>query len=222
MNQPYRSKSCPDASPWESTTAHACFVCRARAALARVRIRTALVAVLATGVVGANIAFTLVAYSSARESAQAVASMDTTLSAIVQRSPPLEKTARAASQTPPVGADVLRWKGVVRLNDRTFLVDSQTANDILEEQGGAMRQAAIVPEQVKGKVVGMRLFGVTPDSLLGMLGIENGDRIETVNGYEMSNPENAMSAYNSLRRKNDVLVRLSRRGQTISLQYRIV
>jgi general secretion pathway protein C len=58
--------------------------------------------------------------------------------------------------------------------------------------------------------------------LLGLLGIENGDRIEAVNGYDMSDPENALSAYNSFRRKNDALVLLNRRGQTLSLHYRIV
>ena len=47
---------------------------------------------------------------------------------------------------------------------------------ILENQAELMRQARIVPEQENGKVTGIRLFGVRADTLLGTLGMENGDR----------------------------------------------
>ena len=40
-----------------------------------------------------------------------------------------------------------------------------------------MKSARIVPEKEGDKVVGIRLFGIRPDSLLGTLGIENGDRL---------------------------------------------
>jgi membrane-associated protease RseP (regulator of RpoE activity) len=226
MNHPYRGESCPDASPWESGSARACLVCRARAALARPRMRRVLAVVLVTGVMGANVASTLVACSSARESAKALASMNTTLLAVVRRLPPLEGTARAASPTPPAppqpSAETVPWKGIVRLSNREFLVDAQTANDILEEQSGLAAQAWVVPEEQNGRVVGIRLFGVTPHSLLGLLGVENGDRIESINGYEMSHPDNALSAYGSFRRKGDVLVILNRHGRTLSLHYRVL
>jgi general secretion pathway protein C len=188
-------------------------------------MRTALAVVLGTGVVGANVASMLVSYSSARESAKAALAIDTTLSAIARRLPPLEGTARAPSPTPPVAAPSAEprpWKGIIRLGDREFLVDAQTANDILQEQSGFWRSIRIVPEQQRGRTVGIRLAGVAPGSLLSLLGIENGDRIETVNGYEMSDPENALSAYGSLRQKNDVVVTLNRHGQALSVHYRIV
>jgi general secretion pathway protein C len=189
-------------------------------------MRTALGVVLVAGVFGANVASALFCSWSASENVKAIASMDTTLSAFVRRLPPLEGTGRAASPTPPVAtppsAETVPWKGIVRLNEREFLVDAQTANDVLEDQAGFMRSARVVPEQQNGKVVGVRLFGVTPYSLAGLLGIENGDRIETVNGYEMSSPERALSAYSSLRRTGDVRVIVNRRGQTVSLHYRIV
>jgi general secretion pathway protein C len=189
-------------------------------------MRRALGAVLVTGVVGANVASALVCCSSARESVKAVASMDTTLTELARRLPPLEGIARATSPTPPVptpaSAEAVPWRGIVRVNDHEFLVDAQTANDVLEDQAGFMRSARVVPEQQNGKVVGVRLFGVTPHSLPGLLGIENGDRIETINGYPISTPENAPSAYSSLRRNSDVRVIVNRHGQTLSLHYRIV
>ena len=55
-----------------------------------------------------------------------------------------------------------------------------------------MREARIVPEQENGKVVGIRMFGIRPDTLLGMLGMENGDRLQTINGFDMASPEKAL------------------------------
>jgi general secretion pathway protein C len=189
-------------------------------------MRTVLVTLLATAVVGANVASAVVFSSVARENANAARSLETTLSAIARRLPPPGATAPAAPPTAPVAAppsaETLLRRGIVRLDDREFLVYAQTANDILEDQAGFMRAARIVPDQQNGKVVGVRLFGVTPRSVLDLLGIENGDRIETVNGYDLTNPENALSAYNTLRRNSDVFVLLNRRGQTVTLHYRIV
>src|SRR5579871_2397465 len=103
MNHPYRPDF-PDGTPRESDAPCACFDCRARAALARARMGRVLAVALATGVVGANVAATLVSWSSARENTKAVASMDATLSEIVRRLPRLEAAAHAASPTPPVAA----------------------------------------------------------------------------------------------------------------------
>jgi general secretion pathway protein C len=190
-------------------------------------MRTALAVVLGTGVVGANVASVLVSYWSARESTKAALSVDTTLAAITRRLPPPGGTARAASPTPPVAAppsaEALPWNGIFQMSDREFLVDAKMANDVLEgEPAWFLRSIRIAPGQQRVGDVGIRLFGVTPHSLLGRLGIENGDRIETINGYEMTNPENALSAYESLRRKNDFLVTLNRHGQSLTLHYRVV
>jgi general secretion pathway protein C len=191
-------------------------------------MRTALVTVLATGAVSASVTSTVVAYTSASESVKAVASMDTTLSAIARHLPPLERTARAASPPPPIAAspvspaaEPVPWRGIVRLNDGEFLVATGTANDILQGPAGFLRTARIVPEQQNGRVVGIRVYGAT-DSFLGRLGIENGDRIERINGVDMSSPENAMSVYDSFRWTNDVRVIVNRRGRTITLHYRVV
>jgi hypothetical protein len=39
------------------------------------------------------------------------------------------------------------------------------------------------------------LFGIRPDTLLGTLGLENGDRLQTINGFDMASPEKALEAY---------------------------
>jgi general secretion pathway protein C len=85
-----------------------------------------------------------------------------------------------------------------------------------------MRSARIVPEKgPDGKTVGIRLFGIRPDTLLGSLGLQNGDRIETINGFNMASPEDALNAYARLRSANKLAVKLTRRGQPTTLDLNI-
>ena len=83
---------------------------------------------------------------------------------------------------------------------------------ILENQAELMRSARIVPEQKDGKVVGVRMFGIRPDTLLGTLGLQNGDRLETINGFNMASPEKALEAYARLRTAGNLNVKVNRRG----------
>lgn len=84
-----------------------------------------------------------------------------------------------------------------------------------------MRQARIVPEQENGKTVGIRMFGVRPDTLLGVIGMENGDRLQSINGFEIANPEKALEAYARLRTAERLTIVLNRRGQQMNMDYNI-
>jgi general secretion pathway protein C len=119
----------------------------------------------------------------------------------------------------PVPNDIA--KGVVKVGPTEYNVDRGVVDKILENQAELMRQARIVPEQENGKVVGIRLFGVRPDTLLGVLGMENGDRLEKINGFEMASPEKALEAYARLRTADHLTVGITRRGQAMNLDYNI-
>jgi len=51
-----------------------------------------------------------------------------------------------------------------------------------------MRQARIVPEQENGKMVAFASSVFVPTTLLGVLGMENGDRLQTINGFDHDEP----------------------------------
>src|SRR5690606_34010497 len=63
---------------------------------------------------------------------------------------------------------------IKKLSDTEFEIDRSAVEKILEDQAQLMRSARIVPEQKDGKTIGVRLFGVRPDTLLGTLGLKNG------------------------------------------------
>ncbi|MCA9584303.1 MAG: general secretion pathway protein GspC [Myxococcales bacterium] len=126
--------------------------------------------------------------------------------------------------TPRRGAPALDEsikKGIVKVSATEFNIDRGVVDKILENQADLMRQARIVPEQENGKVVGIRMFGVRPDTLLGTLGMENGDRLQTINGFDMASPEKALEAYARLRQADKLTVQVNRRGQNINLDYNI-
>lgn len=111
---------------------------------------------------------------------------------------------------------------IEKVSDTEFNVDRAVVDNILENQAQLMRSARIVPEKGKdGKTVGIRLFGVRPDTLLGTLGLQNGDRLETINGFNMGNPEDALNAYARLRTANKLSVKVTRRGKPMNIDFNI-
>ena len=74
----------------------------------------------------------------------------------------------------------------------------------------------VVPEFDGGKVAGIRLFGVK-GSMLDALGLENGDSIRTLNGFDVTTPERALEAYARLRSASRVRVELTRRGHPMTI-----
>jgi general secretion pathway protein C len=120
---------------------------------------------------------------------------------------------------PPVPADIA--SKIQKISDNEFHVDRAVIDNILEHQAELMKSARIVPEQKDGKVLGIRLFGIRPDTLLGTLGIQNGDRLESINGFNMGSPEKALEAYARLRTASNLNVKVSRRGAPVSIDYRI-
>jgi general secretion pathway protein C len=110
---------------------------------------------------------------------------------------------------------------IQKVSANEFNVDRQVVDKILENQAELMRSARIVPEQENGKVVGIRLFGIRPDTLLGTLGLENGDRLQSINGFDMASPEKALEAYARLRTADHLTVQVNRRGANQNIDFNI-
>jgi general secretion pathway protein C len=119
------------------------------------------------------------------------------------------------------GLDPAIAKGIQKVSPTEYNIDRGVVDKILENQADLMRQARIVPEQENGRVVGIRMFGVKQDSLLSVLGMENGDRLQTINGFDMSSPEKALEAYARLRTAEKLTISLNRRGQNMNIDYNI-
>ncbi len=133
--------------------------------------------------------------------------------------------APVASAPPPAGgpsavpADIA--SKIQKISDTEFNIDRSVVDKILENQAELMKSARIVPETKDGKVLGIRLFGIRPDTLLGTLGLQNGDRLEAINGFNMGSPEKALEAYARLRTASNLNVNVNRRGNPVAIVFNI-
>jgi general secretion pathway protein C len=108
-----------------------------------------------------------------------------------------------------------------KVSDTEFNVERSVIDSILENQAELMKSARIVPEKEGDKVVGIRLFGIRPESLLGTLGLENGDRLSSINGFEMSDPQKALEAYATLKTADHLTVSVNRHGKPTNIDFNI-
>jgi general secretion pathway protein C len=109
---------------------------------------------------------------------------------------------------------------IIRENETTFLIDHRLVEAVLEDQASLMRSARMVPAFVDGRSY-VRLFGVSPFSLLGMLGFQNGDCLESINGFDLSTPELALEAYARLRTADVLEARVRRGRKDVTLVYEL-
>jgi len=111
--------------------------------------------------------------------------------------------------------------GIEKVSDSEFNIQRSLVDKVLSNQGELMRAARVVPHEQGGRVVGVKLYGIRRNSLLGEIGMQNGDMLSTVNGFDMSSPDTALEAYAKLRSANDLTVAVQRRGRSVNLQYHI-
>jgi membrane-associated protease RseP (regulator of RpoE activity) len=76
----------------------------------------------------------------------------------------------------------------------------------------------IAPAFVDGVAVGLKLFSIRPDSMYAKAGIENGDIVTRINGYDMSSPEKALDAYSAVKDACTLDIEVVRNGKTVHLR----
>jgi general secretion pathway protein C len=109
-----------------------------------------------------------------------------------------------------------------KVTDAEYNLDRSVVDMVLDNQAELLRSVRVVPEKgADGRVVGIRLFGIRPDSLLGSLGMQNGDRLESINGFALGSPTEALEAYARLNRSPNLNLRLSRRGRPVGIELHV-
>ncbi|MDI1479539.1 type II secretion system protein GspC [Polyangium sp. y55x31] len=125
---------------------------------------------------------------------------------------PGDAPAKPASRVPPEIADRIRKDG-----DNHYVVDRSVVDTLLERPD-LLGTARFVPAREGDRIVGMRISGIRPGSLPGMFGLQNGDRLESINGFEMGDLTKAMEAFARLRAAGRLDVRIVRGGKPMSIE----
>lgn len=130
-------------------------------------------------------------------------------------------------QAKPVGSDAALntlppeiAARIRRVSPTEFTVDRAAVDQILEQQALLMRSARVIPERRGDQVVGLKLK-IKRGSLLETLGLENGDSLRSINGFDLTDPQKALEAYARLRTANHLSVAIERGGQMMTLDFNI-
>lgn len=139
-----------------------------------------------------------------------------------REAPPTPVVAAAPAAAPPAGGTLASIvEGIERVGGNEFNVRRSTVDRILESQAELMRTTRIMPHEEGGRVVGVQLFGVRGNSLLGRLGMQNGDVLNRINGLEIASPDRALEAYSRLRTSDHLQISVTRNGQPVNIDFHI-
>jgi general secretion pathway protein C len=109
--------------------------------------------------------------------------------------------------------------GVRAVGPDKYTIDRNVIDSTLSNLNNIATQARIVPSFKNGVANGFKLFSIQPGSLYASIGIENGDVIQRINGYEINSPEKALELYQKLREVGHVTIDVERQGLPIRKQY---
>ena len=121
----------------------------------------------------------------------------------------------------PGMAQAQQGEGVRQLSENQYVVARSEINSALTNLSDLATKARIVPSFKNGVANGFKLFSIVPDSLYAKIGIQNGDVIRRINGYEMNSPDKALEIYQKLRDASRIEIEIERRGETLRKSYSI-
>jgi general secretion pathway protein C len=111
-------------------------------------------------------------------------------------------------------------EGIKKIDDTHYEVDRALVEKIIANPT-AIRGARIVPSIKNGKPNGFKLYAIRPSSAFAKIGLQNGDTIHAINGYDLTSPDKALEVYTKVREANSLSVSVTRRGKSMNMEYTI-
>ena len=130
--------------------------------------------------------------------------------------PPPPPPPPGAASTKPGGVPPDIAAGIRQTGERSFTVQRAALDQILARQAELFGRMRIAPDKE-----GLRVAGIRPDSLLGSLGIQNGDHLQKINGFDIADPHSALEAYSKLMHASSLVITATRGGQPLNFDLKI-
>jgi general secretion pathway protein C len=130
-------------------------------------------------------------------------------------------TTAAGPENPEAAFMAEVQKGVKKIDDTHYEIDRGLVDKVLADPTTVARSARIVPSIKDGKANGFKLYAIRPNSAFAQIGMQNGDTIQAVNGFEMSSPDKALEVYTKVKSATSLSIQVLRRGQSVTMDYTI-
>ncbi len=138
--------------------------------------------------------------------------------AYVPPSPAPAAATAVNSNAPPsqaVGA------GIKSVTENEYEVPRAEIDKTLSNLNDVAMQARIVPAFKDGVAQGFKLFSIRPDSIYTKIGVQNGDVIRRINGYDLNSPEKALEIYSKLKEASRIDIEIERNGSVVRKTYNV-
>ncbi|MEW6434059.1 MAG: type II secretion system protein GspC [Myxococcota bacterium] len=132
---------------------------------------------------------------------------------------PVIAAAPAHNENPPPSQGL--GAGVKQLSENDYEIPRGEIDKTLSNLNDVAMQARIVPAFKDGVAQGFKLFSIRPDSIYTKIGIQNGDVIKRINGYDLNSPEKALEIYSKLKEASRIDIEVERNGSTIRKTYNV-
>ncbi|NNB87893.1 general secretion pathway protein GspC [Corallococcus exiguus] len=131
-----------------------------------------------------------------------------------------------AAYTPPPTAPTATptnnlGNGIKSTGENEYEVPKAEIDKTLSNLNDVAMQARIVPAFKDGQAVGFKLFSIRPDSIYSKIGVQNGDVIRRINGFDMNSPEKALEIYSKLKDSSRIEIEIERNGAPIRKSYNV-
>lgn len=111
--------------------------------------------------------------------------------------------------------------GIEKKSGNSYHISKDTLDKTLQDVNAVITQIAMRPKMEDGACVGYEVRRIKDGSIFEDIGLQKGDVLQTVNGMNLSNPEDAFRVYKSLIGETSFNIDLLRNGQTTTLNYEI-
>lgn len=95
----------------------------------------------------------------------------------------------------------------------------ETREELLQDPGKLFDYIRVSQAMKDGELVGYRLSPGKDPALFKQMGLQNNDLAVSINGYQLTDMQQAMSAINELRNSTDANITIERDGEQIDVQF---
>ncbi len=109
--------------------------------------------------------------------------------------------------------------GVVKLSETDYRVERAEVDRVLANLNEVAMQARVIPSFKNGKPNGFKMMSIKAGSIYAKIGLQNGDVIQKINGFEMNGVDRALEVFAKLREATSLVVDIQRHGDSKTLSY---
>jgi general secretion pathway protein C len=112
-------------------------------------------------------------------------------------------------------------KAVERITSSRYVLNKESLSSTIGNLNQFMTQLKVTPHFESGKPEGFQISMIKPRSLIGEMGLRNGDIIKRINNMTIENPEQAIEVYQQLQNATSLTIEIQRGKRRRVFNYEI-